>query len=251
MMISLFAGKAVSLPTQNKHTMDYAIIAAGEGSRLVQEGMKTPKPLLRLHGVPLIDRLIHLFLRHHATSISIIVNKEMTEVQAHLKALSLPVPFHLLVQSTPSSMHSFHALSRFLTGDRFCLTTVDTIFQEDEFTQYIRTFEQTSTLDGLMAVTSFVDDEKPLYVKTDDDYMIQAFLDATDEPCRYVSGGIYCLRNTVLPALDQAMEQGISRMRNYQRLLVSEGLHLKAYPFHKIIDIDHISDLAKAETFLA
>ena len=186
MMISLFAGKAVSLPTQNKHTMDYAIIAAGEGSRLVQEGMKTPKPLLRLHGVPLIDRLIHLFLRHHATSISIIVNDE-----------------------------------------------------------------QTSTLDGLMAVTSFVDDEKPLYVKTDDDYMIQAFLDATDEPCRYVSGGIYCLRNTVLPALDQAMEQGISRMRNYQRLLVSEGLHLKAYPFHKIIDIDHIRDLAKAETFLA
>ena len=72
--------------------MDYAIIAAGEGSRLVQEGMKTPKPLIRLHGVPLIDRLIHIFLRHHATSISIIVNEEMTEVQAHLKALSLPVP---------------------------------------------------------------------------------------------------------------------------------------------------------------
>ena len=55
MMISLFAGKAVSLPTQNKHTMDYAIIAAGEGSRLVQEGMKTPKPLLRLHGVYSFD----------------------------------------------------------------------------------------------------------------------------------------------------------------------------------------------------
>ena len=231
--------------------MDYAIIAAGEGSRLVQEGMKTPKPLIRLHGVPLIDRLIHIFLKHHATSISIIVNEEMTEVQTHLKALSLPVPFHLLVQSTLSSMHSFHALSRFLTGDRFCLTTVDTIFQEDEFTRYIRTFKQESTLDGLMAVTNFVDDEKPLYVKTDNEGRIHAFLDTADRTCHFVSGGIYCLRKTALPLLEQAMKQGISRMRNYQRLLVSEGLHLKAYPFDKIIDVDHISDLAKAEMFLS
>ena len=41
--------------------MDYAIIAAGEGSRLVQEGVTTPKPLIRLLGEPMIDRLIRLF----------------------------------------------------------------------------------------------------------------------------------------------------------------------------------------------
>ena len=102
-----------------------------------------------------------------------------------------------------------------------------------------------------MAVTSFVDDEKPLYVKTDDDGRIHAFLDTTDGVCRYVSGNIYCLKKTALPVLEQAMTQGISRMRNYQRLLVSEGLHLKAYPFHKIIDVDYIRDLVKAEKFLS
>ena len=56
--------------------MDYAIIAAGEGSRLAQEGVKWPKPLVRLNGVALIDRLIDIFLRNNATSISIIVNEE-------------------------------------------------------------------------------------------------------------------------------------------------------------------------------
>ena len=61
--------------------MDYAIIAAGEGSRLAQEGVKWPKPLVRLNGVALIDRLIDVFLKNNATSISIIVNEEMTEVQ--------------------------------------------------------------------------------------------------------------------------------------------------------------------------
>ena len=43
--------------------MDYAIIAAGEGSRLAQEGIKWPKPLVRLNGTALIDRLIDIFLR--------------------------------------------------------------------------------------------------------------------------------------------------------------------------------------------
>ena len=94
-------------------SMDYAIIAAGEGSRLAQEGVKWPKPLVKLNGVALIDRLIDVFLRNNASSINIIVNEQMTEVQAHLKALRLPVPFHLLIKSTPSSMHSFYELAAY------------------------------------------------------------------------------------------------------------------------------------------
>ena len=72
--------------------MDYAIIAAGEGSRLVEEGVTTPKPLVRLLGEPMIDRLMGLFLRHGATSISVIVNEEMADVQRHMEQLALPVP---------------------------------------------------------------------------------------------------------------------------------------------------------------
>ena len=39
-------------------------------------------------------------------------------------------------------------------------------------------------------------------------------------------------------------------MRNFQRQLVKDGLRLKAYPFSKILDVDHASDIEKAETFL-
>ena len=202
--------------------MDYAIIAAGEGSRLAQEGVKWPKPLVRLNGVALIDRLIDVFLKNNATSISIIVNEEMTEVQDYLKALRLPIPFYLLVKSTPSSMHSFYELSHYLDGDKICLTTVDTIFKEEEFSGYIQQFIQEDKLDGLMAVTDFIDDEKPLYVETDNE----------------------------LGVLNNAISQGMSRMRNYQRQLIAEGLRLKAYPFSKIIDVDHADDILKAESFL-
>lgn len=214
--------------------MDYAIIAAGEGSRLVQEGVKWPKPLVQLNGTALIDRLINVFLKNDASSISIIVNEEMTEVQEHLRKLELPVPFYLLVKSTPSSMHSFYELSHHLDSDHICLTTVDTIFKEEEFGGYIQAFLKDSQLDGLMAVTDFIDDEKPLYVDTDNDLVIRGFLDKQGEPpCSYISGGIYCLRRSGLKVLNNAIGQGMSRMRNYQRQLIAEGLKLKAYPFSK------------------
>ena len=41
--------------------MHYGIIAAGEGSRLVQEGVALPKPLVGLNGEPMIGRLINIF----------------------------------------------------------------------------------------------------------------------------------------------------------------------------------------------
>ena len=230
--------------------MDYAIIAAGEGSRLAQEGVKWPKPLVKLNGVALIDRLIDVFLRNNASSINIIVNEQMTEVQAHLKALRLPVPFHLLIKSTPSSMHSFYELSRIWQGEEICLTTVDTIFREEEFSGYIQTFRQEKALDGLMAVTDYIDDEKPLYVQTNEQLDIVSFLDRSNGECRYISGGIYCLRKPAIGVLEKAIQAGMSRMRNYQRQLIAEGLQLKAYPFSKIIDVDHAEDIVKAEAFV-
>ena len=230
--------------------MDYAIIAAGEGSRLAQEGVKWPKPLVKLNGIALIDRLIDVFLRNNASSINIIVNEQMTEVQAHLKALRLPVPFHLLIKSTPSSMHSFYELSRIWQGEEICLTTVDTIFREEEFSGYIQRFRQEKTLDGLMAVTDYIDDEKPLYVQTNEQLDIVSFLDRSNGECRYISGGIYCLRKPAIGVLKKAIQAGMSRMRNYQRQLIAEGLQLKAYPFSKIIDVDHAEDIVKAEAFV-
>ena len=113
--------------------MEFAIIAAGEGSRLVEEGVSLPKPLIKIGGEHMIDRLIKIFMAQEADAVHIIVNNEMVEVQEHIKTLSLQYPIRLLVKSTPSSMHSFYELSAEIKSDKFCLTTVDTIFREDDF----------------------------------------------------------------------------------------------------------------------
>ena len=230
--------------------MNYAIIAAGEGSRLAEEGVKQPKPLVCLNGIPLIDRLIRIFMKNNAQSISIIINEEMKDVQEHVKQLQSEIPLNVVIQSTPSSMHSFFALSSFLQEGKFCLTTVDTIFKEKDFEGFIQAFSMDKENDGMMAVTDFIDDEKPLYIGVDDEMMITGFLDATDGTQKYVSGGIYCLSSKAIATLNRCMDAGVSRMRNYQRQLITDGLQLKAYPFPKIVDVDHAEDIQKAEVFL-
>ena len=234
--------------------MKYAIIAAGEGSRLQQEGVSSPKPLVKIGGEMLIDRLFRVFQQQDATEIVVICNEQMMEVRHHLQQIqqagSLPLKF--IVKSTPSSMHSLWELSPWLADEPFVLTTVDTIFREREFTDYVQTFQTLvgqQQADGLMGVTDYIDDEKPLYVATDDDLRITGFLDACETP-RYISGGIYGLTPRSLTTLQRCIERGESRMRNFQRALVHDGLLLKAFPFSKVLDIDHASDIQKAEEFI-
>lgn len=239
-----------SLTLKNERKMNYAIIAAGEGSRLAQEGVAKPKPLVDICGEPMIGRLINLFCRCNAESISIIVNEQMTEVREYIESLSLDIPLNLVAKTTPSSMHSFFELSRVIPKGRFCLTTVDTIFREQDFRPYIEAMEADERYDGMMAVTDYIDDEKPLYVQTDDDLNITAFRDERYDGAKYISGGIYALNEKAIDVLADCMERGVARMRNFQRSLVDAGLRLKAYPMGKILDVDHAGDIEKAENFI-
>ena len=229
--------------------MNFAILAAGEGSRLAQEGVELPKPMVKIQGEAMIDRLIRIFNECGATSIYIITNNLTPITQSHLRQLEAEdSKIHLIVKTTPSSMHSFHELRQVMGEGKFCMTTVDTIFREDEFRQYIKAWEQ-SDEGGMMAVTDYIDDEKPLYISTTADNVITGFYDS--EAQRYISGGIYGLNEKSFPIIDKCIAEGQSRMRNFQRQLVKDGLTLRAYPFSKILDVDHASDIAKAEEFLS
>ncbi len=235
--------------------MRFAVIAAGEGSRLVKEGIDSPKPLVEVNGEKLVDRLLRVFSLVGATEIVVICNEQMDDVRLHLESVgqSMSLPFHLLVKSTPSSMHSLWELRRWLADAPFVLTTVDTIFREQEFGDYVRAFElllNQGGADGLMGVTDYIDDERPLYVETDTDLRITAFLDRCDEP-HYISGGIYGLVPRCFDTLRHCVENGESRMRNFQRALLADGLRLKAWPFTKVLDVDHVADISKAAKFLS
>jgi NDP-sugar pyrophosphorylase family protein len=53
--------------------MKFGIIAAGKGSRLSNEGIHIPKPLIPISGTPMIKRLIDIFSNSGADKIIIII----------------------------------------------------------------------------------------------------------------------------------------------------------------------------------
>lgn len=238
--------------------MKFAIIAAGEGQRLKEEGVDAPKPLVEIKGEHLIDRLIRIFVNNGAEEICVICNAAMPEVMSHLEQVKRrgiqgrKVALSYVAKQTPSSMHSLYELRELIGRSPFVLTTVDTVFREEEFGRYVKDFRRVADSGGaLMGVTDYVDDEKPLYVECGvwKEAPITGFY---DEPhgCRYVSAGIYGLPPVALDTLEACVARGESRMRNFQRALVADGVSLRAWPFMQVFDIDHASDIAKAEAFI-
>lgn len=242
--------------------MHYGIIAAGEGSRLRQEGAPCAKPLLDIDGRPMLERLVDIMISDgQAESISLIVNEEMHEVQSYAFGLAgrVSVPMTIVVRSTPSSMHSFKevagailatAASRQDAKGRYIVTTVDTIFRPSALAAYARSWDEAPAgVAGLMGVTSYIDDEKPLYVATGNNMTIKAFEDTPSPDIRYVSGGVYGLDHQALPVLAECLRTGVSRMRNFQRALLTCALTIKAFDMGEVFDVDHLSDLEKANRF--
>ena len=235
--------------------MKFAIIAAGDGSRLAQEGVTEPKPLVKVRGERLIDRLIRIFMGSNATEIVVICNEQMSDVASHLKMIQdeglngRHVPLRFVIKSTPSSMHSFYELRHFLCDEPFILTTVDTIFDESEFHDYVLSFQDkiAQGTDALMGVTDYIDDEKPLYVGVDKVMRINGYYDTPQADSHFISAGIYGLTASSLDILEACIEKGESRMRNFQRALVAADLRIEAFPLTKVFDIDHIEDIRKAD----
>jgi NDP-sugar pyrophosphorylase family protein len=228
--------------------MKAGIIAAGDGSRLKSEGVTVPKPLVLVDGVPLIERLIATFIRHNVTEVVCIVNEYSLDVKKFIESRCFSVPITFVVKTTPSSMHSLFALAPHLLEGKFLLSTVDAIFNEEEFALFLNHAQQQSAADGTLAVTNFIDDENPLYVQMDDAQRIRSFSKSEHSP--WITGGLYSFHPRIFKEIDAAMEQKIERLRNFLGHLLSHGYSLEGFPFSKIIDVDHVHDIHVAEELL-
>jgi len=229
--------------------MNFGIIAAGEGSRLKREDVDVSKPLLKVNGIPLIERLFKIAEENNFDSINCIINEECADVHNYINNRQFKIPFNLIIKSTPSSLHSFYALASLLKGKPFCLTTVDSVFNENEFKIFLEDAKKEKIFDGLLAVTDFIDDEKPLCIESDLNMKILSFFDDADDH-KYATGGIYFFRTNVFAVMEESVNNNVMRLRNFLKQLLINNYQLKAYPFSKMIDVDHIKDLSAAEEYL-
>jgi NDP-sugar pyrophosphorylase family protein len=225
------------------------IIAAGDGVRMTAGGLRTPKPLLRVGGISLIERTMRALVEAGVDEISFVVNERMTSVIDAVGNLGLPVPVHPVIATTPSSLHSLGALAAHLAHDRFVLCTVDSILRPDDFGGFVRRFDARAPGEIQLAYTAFVDDESPLRIAVQPDDRV-THLGAAAAGSPHVTLGLYGMGPEVFPVLDRAVSAGVYRLRNFLARLLAEGPKVHGYCIGKGVDVDRPQDLAVAEAFV-
>jgi NDP-sugar pyrophosphorylase family protein len=227
-----------------------AIIAAGDGSRFRAAGIDVPKPLLEIAGESLLSRSLRLLEQAGVESIALIVNGHMQDVAGAAKRMRLDVPLQLVVETTESSLHSLVALSPYLSGSRFVLSTVDSIMNGADFSSFVQAFRARPELDALLSYTDFIDDESPLRIAVGRDQRVTAVgPEASDS--QFVTVGLYGMGPRVLEAARAESARGVTRLRRLLGAIARDPTFFVAgHRISKAIDVDRPCDAEQAEAFL-
>lgn len=229
--------------------MKMGIIAAGTGERLARGGIATPKPLVRVGARPLIGRIIDAAAKIDVSSIAIIVNDVQPAVAGYLRSAPSPVPLDLIVKTTPSSMESLFALAPLLGDEPFVLFTVDVVFGQQTLADFVRDAQALKESKGVLALTQFVDDEKPLWAAIDDSNRITAMGDAA-RGGPFITAGFYYFAPDIFSEIDAARRKNLNALRQFLGHLIDNGYLISGVPVSKTVDVDFPEDIRKAEDFL-
>ena len=228
--------------------MKAAVIAAGRGERLLKGGIAKPKPLVTVNGEPLIARTIRAAANAGATSVACIVNDLHPSVADYMRSTTWTVPLELMVKTTSNSMESLFSLAHLLT-EPFILLTVDAIFPFSTLERFVAEAKDIHSAHGVLALTRFVDDEKPLWAKIDSGRRITV-LGNDAIPTPFVTSGFYYLKSSVFEEMELARSSNLNALRQFLRHLMDNGFAIYGLEVPKTIDVDYPEDLEKAEAFL-
>ncbi len=231
--------------------MKVGIIAAGTGERLARGGVRTPKPLVPLRGEPMIARLILAAGRLKAESVACIVNDLDPSVSGYLRSRSWPLPLELVVRTTPNSMESLLALAPLLKGSPFLLSTVDAVFPFDALEKLLEAGRaMAGAARGVLALTTNLDDEKPLWTRIDEHHRIIAMGENAAGSTPYATAGFYYFDPAIFSLAQTARTRKLDALRRFLVLLLESGYPLYGLPVSRTIDVDYPEDIAKAEEYL-
>jgi NDP-sugar pyrophosphorylase family protein len=232
------------------------IIAAGHGDRLGRAGFGVPKPLVGVAGRPLIERTLDAFRAAGVSQVACIVNEESgAVVAAHCRERVRDIALTFVHRTTPSSMESLFTLAPLLcepaSTDPFLVMSVDAIIAPQAVRDFATAAIARSDADGVLALTTFVDDEKPVRVQCAADGRITALGSVVQiKGSATVTAGFYVFRPSIFAEVAAARAARFMALRELLAHLVAHGYRLYGERVPKCIDVDRPEDLAAAEAFV-
>jgi NDP-sugar pyrophosphorylase family protein len=221
------------------------IIAAGEGSRLRAAGFAMPKPLVPVAGVPLMESVIRNFVAAGVTSLVVIVNEGERECVEWARARFPGVDLRFIVKTTASSLESFVEVVGAAGAGRLLVSTVDAWCAEADFVRFVDAARRRPAEATVLALTPFVADENPLWVRTEADGRIVAVGGTGGD---MVTAGMYLLSQR---ARGLAPPPEATRLRHFLAWLCERGEPLYGEVIEIVVDVDRADDVAAAEALAA
>jgi NDP-sugar pyrophosphorylase family protein len=237
----------------NSPPLRAGVLAAGRGERLRSQTNQL-KPLVQVDGQTLIERVLSSMAEAGAAEVVVIINEDSLAVRDHVTARgNWPFALRWIVETTPTSMHSFLRLVETLAADGdegpFLLSTVDTVAGALTYAQFI-TKACLKQADMTLALAPVGNDEKPLLVRTAPGESRIVALGAAAAPSDYATAGVYAVRASILVEGEAARRDGIDALRTFLGRLLERGYHLAGIPIAQSIDVDRPGDIRIAEEFL-
>ena len=233
--------------------MRAGIFAAGFGSRLRPAGAapEIPKGLVRVAGRPLVDWVLSDLAAAGVTEAVVIINEQSTSLRDHIERGS-PVPVSWLVETTPSSMHSFLRVLEELASsgrdEHFLMTTVDTIAPEGTFRRFLD-LAQGASSDLVLALTTLIDDENPLRIGIESDAGGPSPVTSFGTG-HFATAGYYLVGLSVLQEAAAGRAADFAALRVFMKHLFDRGYRMSGVPMADSVDVDRPSDVASAERIL-
>jgi NDP-sugar pyrophosphorylase family protein len=230
------------------------VLAAGRGERL-RGHTNQLKPLVKVNGQTLIERVLGSMAEAAATEVVVIINEDSLAVRDQVTAAGKwPFALRWIVETTPTSMHSFLRLVETLAADGdegpFLLSTVDTVAGALTYARFITEARRLKHAAVTLALASAGNDEKPLLVQTAPGDSRIVALGQAAAPSDSATAGVYAVRASILAEAEAARRDGVDALRTFLGRLLDRGYHLAGIPVAQSIDVDCPADIEIAEEFL-
>lgn len=221
------------------------IIAAGEGSRLREDGWLMPKPLVPVGGVPLLESVIANFMAAGISPLTVIVNEREGDcvTWAHRRFPGLDLRF--IVKTTASSLESFSRVAATDAAGPMLISTVDAWCVPADFTSFVRRACARPPEATVLAVTPLVADENPLWATLDATGRVVELGGTAGE---VVTAGMYLVPEVVRR---RTVPPGLGRLREFLAWLVATGESVYGEIIDRVVDVDRAADVALAEAMAA
>ncbi len=229
--------------------MKAGIIAAGEGRRFRERGGSLLKPLVPIQGIPLIEIAFRTLERAGIDEIFCLFRTEGQPIVDHLKNCRFKLRWSYRFQDTASSYETFYHVVQGLGKGGHLISTVDLVYDPADLETFLARVNPLPEGSLALGVTSFVHDEKPLWVALDRDQKVLK-LGKEALPTPWVTAGLYFGSEKTFAPWIQEGPNRFSALREGLSMLVNQGIPTFGIPLSTVVDIDTPEDVAMAERWI-